>query len=145
MTFRQKCLTVSLLTVLVAGAAPAHTLAQAGSETDPWALHFRSLSEDIHIAFRPEPLRFIVEGNVTIIINETDVVVVDGSGAPRAALQVIDFIRSHTPNPVSVLVNTHGHGDHTLGNQEYALAFPGVEIVSRPAHRRTARPIAGQS
>lgn len=98
----------------------------------PWDISFRQLTDDIHLAYRPEPLRFLVEGNVTIIVNSDDVVVVDGSGSRLAARQVIDYIRKLTPNPVSVLVNTHGHGDHTLGNEEYVLAYPGVEIVSRP-------------
>ena len=107
--------------------------AQAGNS--PWALQFRQITGDVYVAYRPEPLRFIVEGNVTIIINDADVVVVDGSGAPEAARQVIAYIRKLTVNPVRVLINTHGHGDHTLGNQEYVEAFPGVEIIARPETR----------
>ncbi|MCZ6659420.1 MAG: MBL fold metallo-hydrolase, partial [Gammaproteobacteria bacterium] len=94
-----------------------------------------SITDDIHVAYRPEPLRYLVEGNVTIIVNEHDVVVVDGSGSPEAARQVIEHIRELTPNPVSVLINTHGHGDHTLGNQEYVSAFPGIQIVTHPGTR----------
>ncbi len=107
----------------------------AQGSNSPWALQFRQVTGDVYVAYRPEPLRFIVEGNVTIIINEDDVVVVDGSGAPVAARQVIAYIRELTDNPVEVLINTHGHGDHTLGNQEYVRAFPGVEIIARPETR----------
>lgn len=99
--------------------------------SDPRDLDFIQLTEDIHVAFRPEPLRYWVEGNVTIILNDNDVVVVDGSGSNRSARQVIDYIRSLTDHPVSVLINTHGHGDHTVGNSEYVKAFPGIEIISR--------------
>ncbi len=109
--------------------------AEGQSDRDPWELRFQRVTTDVHVAYRPEPLRFIVEGNVTIIVNPADVVVVDGSGAPRAARQVIAYVRRLTRNPVRILVNTHGHGDHTLGNQEYVRAFPGVEIVSRPETR----------
>ncbi|MGA7303580.1 MAG: MBL fold metallo-hydrolase [Rhodothermales bacterium] len=99
--------------------------------TDPRDLDFVQISDDVHVAFRPDPLRYWVEGNVTIILNEKDVVVVDGSGSNRSARQVINYIRSLTDNPVTVLINTHGHGDHTVGNSEYVKAFPGIEIVSR--------------
>jgi cyclase len=112
-------------------AAEVH--AQAGDS--PWQIKLRQVTGDVYVAYRPDPLRFIVEGNVTIIINDADVVVVDGSGAPEAARQVIAYIRQLTPNPVRVLINTHGHGDHTLGNQEYVEAFPGVEIIARPETR----------
>jgi len=107
----------------------------AQTTTDPWLIEFRQVTQDIHLAYRPVPLRYQVEGNVTLIFNETDVVVVDGSGSPRAAREVIAYIREQSPHPVSHLINTHGHGDHTLGNQEYLLAFPNIEIVARPETR----------
>ncbi len=100
-------------------------------KTDPRDLDFMQISDDVHVAFRPDPLRYWVEGNVTIILNEKDVVVVDGSGSNRSARQVINYISSLTDNPVTVLINTHGHGDHTVGNSEYVRTFPGIEIISR--------------
>ncbi|MCZ6727387.1 MAG: MBL fold metallo-hydrolase [Acidobacteria bacterium] len=127
---------VTLPLVVAAGlvlAGVASVSARTG--TDPWLIEFRQVTEDIHLAYRPVPLRYQVEGNVTLIFNETDVVVVDGSGSPRAARKVIAYIREQSPHPVSVLINTHGHGDHTLGNQEYLLAFPNVEILARPETR----------
>jgi len=109
-----------------------HEAASQSIDTDPRDMAFTRITDDIHVAYRPEPLRAWVEGNVTIIINDSDVVVVDGSGSNRSARQVIEYIKAHTANPVSVLVNTHGHGDHTVGNSEYVRQFPGVEIIARP-------------
>lgn len=110
--------------------------AARGQDSGPFDLAFEQVSADVHLAYRPVPLRrYLVEGNVTIILNTDDVVVVDGSGSPTSARQVIAYIRSLTAKPVSVLVNTHGHGDHTVGNQEYVRAFPGVEIIARPEVR----------
>jgi len=102
---------------------------------DPRDLEFMQVSDEIHVAFRPVPLRYWVEGNVTIILNEQDVVVVEGSGTDRSAEQVIGYIRTLTENPVSVLINTHGHGDHTVGNSVYRREFPGLEIIARPETR----------
>jgi cyclase len=99
---------------------------------DPWQIEFRQISPDIHFGFRPEPLRYIVEGNVTIVINDNDVVVIDGSGSPTSGRRVIAYIKKQTDNPVSTVIVTHGHGDHSLGLEEYVKAFPGVEIIAHP-------------
>lgn len=123
------CTVLTALTLVVTGAALA----------DPYELEFQELAEGIFVAMRPDPVRSPVEGNVTVIINDRDVVVVDGSGAPLAAERVIAEIRRRTNLPVRYLVNTHWHGDHHLGNQVYASQYPGVEIIS---HRHTREDIA---
>ncbi len=103
--------------------------------SDLYDVEFRKVKDGIYLAYRPEPLRISVEGNVTIIINEHDVVVVDAGGSPRSAEQVIAEIRKLTPNPVRYVINTHIHKDHRFGNQEYLKAFPGAEIVAHPGIR----------
>src|ERR1044072_1355897 len=103
--------------------------------SDLYAVKIKKVRDNVYVAYRPEPLRYFVEGNVTTIINERDVVVVDAGGAPLAAQQVITEIKKLTSNPVRYLINTHPHVDHTLGNQEYVKAFPGVEIISHPVAR----------
>lgn len=75
-----------------------------------------------------------VDGTAVVIINETDVVVVDAQWSPATARRVIAEIRRLTPNPVRYVINTHWHGDHWFGNQAYREAFPGVEFV---AHANT--------
>jgi glyoxylase-like metal-dependent hydrolase (beta-lactamase superfamily II) len=102
---------------------------------DLFGIQLRKIKDGIYLASRPEPLRPFVEGNVTIIINEHDVVVVDAGGSPRAAENVIAEIRRLTANPVRYVVNTHIHRDHRFGNQEYLKAFPGAEIVAHPGVR----------
>ena len=103
--------------------------------SDLYAIKIRKVKDNIYLAYRPEPLRDFVEGNVTIIVNEHDVVVVDAGGAPRAARNVIAEIKKLTPNPVRYVINTHIHKDHRFGNQEYVKAFPGVEIIAHPGVR----------
>ena len=63
-------------------------------------------------------------------------VVVDSGSTPLTARRVIAALKKLTAKPVRVLVNTHWHYDHVFGNQEYAAAFPGVEIVSHPLARQ---------
>jgi glyoxylase-like metal-dependent hydrolase (beta-lactamase superfamily II) len=67
-----------------------------------------------------------------VIINDRDVVVVDAAGTPAAARRVIAAVRGLTRKPVRYLVNTHWHDDHTMGNQAWAEAYPGLEIIGHP-------------
>ena len=103
--------------------------------SDLYAIKIKKVKDNVYLAYRPEPLRDFVEGNVTIIVNEHDVVVVDAGGAPASARNVIAEIKKLTPNPVRYVINTHIHKDHRFGNQEYVKAFPGVEIIAHPGVR----------
>lgn len=114
-------------------AAPA-----AGGVFD---LELKKLQPDIYVLQRPDVLRQPVEPNALVIVNDADVVVVDPGGVPASAEHAIALIRSVTDKPVSVLVNTHWHGDHVLGNQIYRREFPGVRIV---CHVNTYRDITGK-
>jgi len=120
-----------LLTVL-AGSA------QAGGIYD---LELVPIKSGIYLLRRPDPLRQPVECNATVIVNEQDVVVVDGGGSPLAATNAIKLIRSVTDKPVSTLITTHWHGDHNFGNQVYRATFPAIRIIS---HENTYRDMTGE-
>src|SRR5262245_58953151 len=68
--------------------------------------------------------------NSLIIINDDDVVVVDATRMPSQARKIIAVVRALTDRPVRTLVHTHWHDDHVYGNQAFAEAFPGLEIVA---------------
>ena len=73
-----------------------------------------------------------VYGNGTFIIGPDGVVVVDTQARPSWARDLITEIRKVTDKPVRYVINTHWHGDHTLGNQAYAAAFgPSVTFVAQ--------------
>ena len=110
-------------------------LRHLGGHTSPYELSFRAIRPGIWVAYRRDPYRSPVHGNVTIIVNDDDVVVVDSGSAPAAARQVIDKIRSLTDAPVTTVINTHGHEDHVLGNQVFAQEFPDVQIIAREGTR----------
>ena len=60
-----------------------------------------------------------------MIIGERAVLVVDSCCLlPSTARQDIEQIKQWTNKPVTYLVNTHWHFDHTMGNASYATAFP---------------------
>lgn len=112
----------------------------AATASDAFEFELQRLAEGVYVAIRPESIRIPVEGNATILINDLDVVVVEGGGLPLAAERVLAKIRELTDKPVRYVINSHWHGDHHLGNQVYRQAFPGVEIIS---HRFTHEDITG--
>src|SRR5206468_211846 len=54
---------------------------------------------------------------------------------PSTAEQIIAEIRKITDKPVRFVVNSHWHPDHWSGNQAYAAAFPGLEIIATEKQR----------
>jgi len=129
--------TVSRLLAAVAFTAATSSHAAGGV----FDLQIKPLKNGLYVLHRPDALRQPVEPNVLVIVNQDDVVVVDPGGVPASAESAIALIRSVTDKPVAVLVNTHWHGDHVLGNQVYKREFPNVRIV---AHVNTQRDITGK-
>ena len=93
-----------------------------------------TLADGVHaVLYNPE---LETEGNTLIVINDKDVVVVDSNAGITTAKLTIAEIRKLTPKPVTVVVNTHWHDDHVMGNQAYAEAFPGVKFIAHPLTRQ---------
>ncbi|HSC25986.1 MAG TPA: MBL fold metallo-hydrolase [Vicinamibacterales bacterium] len=64
-------------------------------------------------------------GNTAAFITSGGVVVVDTKN-PGWGQPILDTIRTLTDKPVTMLINTHTHGDHVGGNPEFR---PTVDIV----------------
>jgi glyoxylase-like metal-dependent hydrolase (beta-lactamase superfamily II) len=88
--------------------------------------------------------RFKVNSNAAVIVTNDGVIVVDSHSKPSAARALYTEIQGITKNPVKKLVNTHFHWDHWQGNEAYAQANSGVEIVaSQRTRENLTRPDAG--
>ena len=98
------------------------------------------LAEGVYVIRHADAPDEFPQGNTTVVIGRDAVLVVDSCYLPSSAREDIAQIRSWTSLPVRYLVNTHWHYDHTMGNGEYAAAFPGLSVV---AHRETARNMGG--
>jgi cyclase len=77
----------------------------------------------------------VVISNSTFIVNDEDVVVVDSGISDSSARVIIEEIRKRTDKPVSVVINTHWHDDHVLGNRAFRAAWPGAEFLGHTATR----------
>jgi glyoxylase-like metal-dependent hydrolase (beta-lactamase superfamily II) len=110
-----------------------------GMQGDPFAVEIEQLADDVFVARRPYSWRLPVQANVTIVINDEDVVLVDGAGLPAHAEHIIRAIRDLTDKPVSTILTSHWHGDHNLGYRVFQREFPQVRIV---AHENTRHSMA---
>lgn len=64
--------------------------------------------------------------NSTVIIGDQGVILVDTGATDEVGQHLAKTIAKLTPKPVTHIINTHHHGDHTLGN----IAFPGAQVIS---------------
>jgi cyclase len=68
-----------------------------------------------------------VGSNNVVIVNDRDVVLVDDGTTPAAARAFLEDLKQITNKPVSAVVNTHFHYDHTDGNSVFP---PEVQIIA---------------
>lgn len=125
-------LAVPLQSLLVAAALLAPVVG-AGQETVYAGYAWEDLGNDVFLHRRSDPLAGPVDGNSTIVVGERGIVVIDTHINPAAARAVIEKIRSFWDQPVTHVVNTHWHDDHTNGNASFREAWPDVKIVASTA------------
>ncbi len=88
--------------------------------------------------------RYKVNCNAAVIMTNDGVVVVDSHSKPSAARALYTEIQGMTKQPIKKIVNTHFHWDHWQGNEVYANANQGVEVVaSERTKENLTRPDAG--
>lgn len=66
-------------------------------------------------------------GNIGLSYGEDGTVLIDDQFAPLAP-KIVAAVKSIDPDPVSFVINTHWHGDHTGGNEDFGQA--GAVIIA---------------
>jgi len=80
-------------------------------------------------------------GNVGVLIGDDGVLMIDDQFAPLSE-KLQAAIKALSNKPIRMLVNTHVHGDHTGGNENFGKL--GVDIVAHDNVRvRLAKPATG--
>jgi glyoxylase-like metal-dependent hydrolase (beta-lactamase superfamily II) len=74
--------------------------------------------------------RYKVNSNAAVIETNDGLVIVDSHSKPSAAQTLYREVQGATKKPVKKVINTHFHWDHWQGNQVYAEANPGCEIIA---------------
>ena len=110
-------------------AAP-HLAAQAQPVTQNYpvvqgtAYKFEQIADRVYYATGTAPG---LGSNNVVIVNDTDVLIVDTGTSPAAARAFVEDIKKLTDKPIRYAVNTHWHYDHTAGNQIFG---PEVQIIA---------------
>jgi len=140
-----------VLTQLGIAAAAVHTLdphelccaVPAYAQTaDKDLFELKKVGDGVYAAVAAT--RYKVNCNAAVILTDDGVVVVDSHSKPSAARALYGEIQSLTKKPVRKVINTHFHWDHWQGNEAYAAASPGLEIIaSQQTRENLTRPDAG--
>jgi glyoxylase-like metal-dependent hydrolase (beta-lactamase superfamily II) len=89
------------------------------------------LRDNLYVIRGSDPKAF-VGGNTAVFIQASGVTLVD-SKVPGWGQPLIEKVRELTDKPITTLINTHTHFDHTGGNPDFPAT---VEVVT---HENTAR------
>src|SRR6266446_6521774 len=109
-------------------AAPCLT-AQAQPVTQSYpvvqgnAYKFEQIADGVYYATVTRPG---LGSNNVVVVNDTDVLIVDAGTSPAAARAFVEDIKKLTDKPIRYVVNTHWHYDHTAGNQIFG---PEAQII----------------
>jgi glyoxylase-like metal-dependent hydrolase (beta-lactamase superfamily II) len=114
-------------TAITTGEPPA-PLPRA--EGDVYGFQAETLAAGVYALNEDNVFHIQPRGNVEVIEQSDGVVLVDGGGSPAGAEQVIGFVRSKTPKPVTAIVITHWHGDHALGVSRLLQEWPDARVIS---------------
>lgn len=121
---------VGVVSMVVAGQAPA--------PQGPKVVDMQKVKNNLYVftSSSPGDRALFSGGNVAALVTDTGVVLVDTKLAGWGQT-LLDKIKTVTDKPVTTLVNTHTHGDHT-GNNDF-FGGPGVESIT---HENTAANMA---
>ena len=76
--------------------------------------------------------------NIGVVLGRDAALVIDTRTTYPQAREILDDLRSLTSAPIEVVVDTHGHYDHTFGNRVFRPATIWGHIGCRPFMERTA-------
>src|SRR4030095_8107914 len=78
---------------------------------------------------------YVEQLNSVAIETDDDVLVFDTTTRPSTAKTILAEIRKLTTKPVRFVVNSHWHPDHWSGNEVFAAADPGLQIIATEKER----------
>src|SRR6516225_6365202 len=105
-------------------AAQAQPVTQNYPVVQGTSYKFEKIADGVYYATGTVPG---LGSNNVVVVNDTDVLIVDTGTSPAAARAFVEDIKKLTDKPIRYVVNTHWHYDHTAGNQIFG---PEVQIIA---------------
>jgi len=81
-------------------------------------------------------------GNTAVFVRADGVVVVDTKN-PGWGQPILDKIKGLTSKPITMIINTHTHGDHVSGNVEFPATVDVVTHENTKANMEKMAPVTG--
>src|SRR6476620_8308628 len=127
----------SLSIVVRAGTDVNVSQGQAGAPQEPRTIDIVKLKDNLYVLTSSTPgnAATFSGGNVAVFITDGGVTLVDTKLAGWGQA-VLDKLKTVTDKPVTRIINTHTHGDHTGNNDLFGAT---VDIVAQETRKRTCR------
>jgi len=113
-------------TLLVIGGVSAAIVAQQQPPRPPLP-DLTKVKDNLYVITSSTPGPEFTGGNTGVFVTESGVVVVDTKLSGYGPT-IIERIKKVTDKPVTMIINTHTHGDHTGSNDFFPAS---VEIVTQ--------------
>jgi cyclase len=128
--FRRAGASIAVVAAVLLSASPARSQTDVARMSGAGHDVRKAMIADGIYQFMTMRDSYVRQLNSVVIVNDNDVLVFDTDTRPSTARLVLAEIRKITDKPVRYVVNSHWHPDHWSGNEVYADAFPGVEIIA---------------
>jgi glyoxylase-like metal-dependent hydrolase (beta-lactamase superfamily II) len=121
-----------VLGVLLASGALTLTVAAVQQPAAPMVVEIDKLKDNLYVMKGGG-------GNSSVFITQKGVIVVDTKN-PGWGQPLLDGIKKVTSQPVTMIINTHTHGDHVSGNVEFPAEIDIVTHENTAANMKAMRP-----
>ena len=124
-----------LLASLVGAGALSITAAAFQQPPQPQALDAQKVRDNFYMLVGGG-------GNTGVFIGANGVTVIDTKN-PGYGTPILNKIKEITPKPVTMIINTHTHGDHVSGNVEFPATVDVVTQENTAANMKKMAPVTG--
>src|SRR5262245_31319323 len=109
-----------LITMTVLTFTGVLSIAVARAQEDATIIRLEKVKDALYIVTggRGSGEQASISGHTTVFITDTGVVLVD-TKYPGYGKAILDQVKSVTNKPVTIIINTHTHGDHTGSNNQF--------------------------
>src|SRR6266542_2839330 len=131
---------IVLGTILVVGVLSLTAVAvQQPPKPSANAIKVQKLKDNLYVL---NALAAGAGGNTSVFITTNGVVVVDTKN-PGWGQPLLDKIKTLTNKPVTMIINTHTHGDHVSGNVEFPATVEVITHENTKTYMEQANPVYG--
>jgi glyoxylase-like metal-dependent hydrolase (beta-lactamase superfamily II) len=106
---------------------------------DPFTMEWKELAKGVWVGVRPVSYRTPVLCNTVVVIGKKGVLVFDAAGFAIQGERLVEKVAELTDKPITQIVVSHWHGDHSNGLHKVLEKYPDAQVIS---HSFTAKAVA---